>query len=160
MDNSILQSTIMITFRSLVLEDYTLSHRTIYPSHHLLKIRNNIITVHILLSAELTLCLLKGVSSEREALRPACCPSLYCFTLPKPPKINAKRPGIGHLLSIFIHTYFLPDKLFKGTVSQELRPMLLYIIQKLFSRPIIASHKVYILLKGQSAINKKPFSIS
>ena len=77
---TILQSTIMITFRSLVLEDYTLSHRTIYPSHHLLKIRNNIITVHILLSAELTLCFLKGVSSEREALRLACCP-LYCKVL-------------------------------------------------------------------------------
>ena len=50
--------------------------------------------------------------------------------------------------------------LFKGTVSRELRLMLLYIIQKLFSRPIVASHKIYILLKGQSAINKKPFSVS
>ena len=48
----------------------------------------------------------------------------------------------------------------KGTVSRELRPMLLYIIQKLFSRPIVALHKIYILLKGQSAINKKPFSVS
>ena len=45
--------------------------------------------------------------------------------------------------------------LIKGTISQELRPMLLYNIQKLFSRPIIASHKIYILLKGQFAIIKK-----
>ena len=34
--------------------------------------------------------------------------------------------------------------LLKGTVSRELRPMLLNIIKKLFSRPIIAGHKIYI----------------
>jgi len=37
---------------------------------------------------------------------------------------------------------------------------LLLIIRKLFSRPIVASHKIYILLKGQFAINIKPFSVS
>ena len=37
----------------------------------------------------------------------------------------------------------------KGTVSRELRPMLLYIIGKLFSRPIVALLKIFILLKGQ-----------
>ena len=36
----------------------------------------------------------------------------------------------------------------KGTVSRELRPMLLYIIKKLFSRPIIAGHKIDIFIKG------------
>ena len=50
--------------------------------------------------------------------------------------------------------------LLKGTVSQELRHRLLYIIRKLFSRPIVALHKIYILLKGQFTINKKPFSVS
>ena len=48
---------------------------------------------------------------------------------------------------------------FKGAVTRELRPRLLTIISKLFSRPILALHKIYILLKGQSAINKKPFSV-
>ena len=50
--------------------------------------------------------------------------------------------------------------LLKWTVSRELRHWLLYIIRKLFSRPIVASHKIYILLKGQFTINKKPFSVS
>ena len=49
---------------------------------------------------------------------------------------------------------------FKGTVSRELRPMLLYIIGKLFSRPIVASLKIFILLKGQFAMYIKPFSVS
>ena len=40
----------------------------------------------------------------------------------------------------------------KGTVSRKLRPRLLYIIKKLFSRPIIAGHKILILLKGQFTI--------
>ena len=48
----------------------------------------------------------------------------------------------------------------KGTVSRKLRPMLLYIIQKLFSRPIIAGHKILILLKGHFTIIKKPISVS
>jgi len=50
--------------------------------------------------------------------------------------------------------------LFKGTVSRELRPMLLYIIGKLFSRPIVASLKIFILLKGQFAMYIKQFSVS
>ena len=41
---------------------------------------------------------------------------------------------------------------FKGTVSRELRPRLLYIIRKLFSRPFVASLKIFILLKGQFAM--------
>jgi hypothetical protein len=48
----------------------------------------------------------------------------------------------------------------KGTVSQELRHRLLYIIRKLFSRPIVASHKILILLKGQLAMYIKQFSVS
>jgi len=48
----------------------------------------------------------------------------------------------------------------KGTVSRELRPRLLYIIRKLFSRPIIAGHKIYILLKGHFTIYMKQFSVS
>jgi len=59
-----------------------------------------------------------------------------------------------------VNISILLDVLVKGTVSQELRHRLLYIIRKLFSRPIVASHKIYILLKGQFAINKKPFSVS
>ena len=43
----------------------------------------------------------------------------------------------------------------KGSVSRVLRWVLLYIIQKLFSRPIIASHKILTLLKGQFTIIKK-----
>ena len=48
----------------------------------------------------------------------------------------------------------------KGTVSRELRPMLLYIIGKLFSRPIVASLKIFILLKEQFAMYIKQFSVS
>ena len=44
---------------------------------------------------------------------------------------------------------------FTGTVSRELSHRLLYIIWKLFSRPIITSHKVLTLLKGQFTIYKK-----
>ena len=36
----------------------------------------------------------------------------------------------------------------KGTVSRELRWVLQYINQKLFSRAIVAHHKILILLKG------------
>ena len=49
---------------------------------------------------------------------------------------------------------------FKGTVSRELRHRLLYIIQKLFSRPIVTSLKILILLKGQFAMYIKQFSVS
>ena len=45
-------------------------------------------------------------------------------------------------------------KFVKGSVSRVLRWVLLYIIQKLFSRPIIASHKILTLLKGQFTIYK------
>ena len=59
-----------------------------------------------------------------------------------------------------LHACNLVVPLLKGTVSQELRHRLLYIIRKLFSRPIVALHQIFILSKGQSAINKKPFSVS
>ena len=42
----------------------------------------------------------------------------------------------------------------KGSVSRVLRWVLLYIIRKLFSRPIIASHKILTFLKGRFTINK------
>jgi len=45
--------------------------------------------------------------------------------------------------------------LFKWSVSRVLRWVLLYINQKLFSRPIIASHKILTFLNGQFTINKK-----
>ena len=43
----------------------------------------------------------------------------------------------------------------KGSVSRVLRWVLLYINGKLFSRPIIALHKILTLLKGQFTIYKK-----
>ena len=48
----------------------------------------------------------------------------------------------------------------KGSVSRELRHWLLYIIQKLFSRPVVALLKILILLKGQFAMYIKQFSVS
>jgi len=38
--------------------------------------------------------------------------------------------------------------------------MLLYIIQKLFSRPVVTSLKILISLKGQFAMYIKPFSVN
>ena len=55
-----------------------------------------------------------------------------------------------HLIRMNGYLYAIPtlnSQYFKGTVSRELRPMLLYIIWKLFSMPTIASHKILILLK-------------
>ena len=49
----------------------------------------------------------------------------------------------------------IDEKGLKGSVSRVLRWVLLYINQKLFSRPIIALHKILILLKGQFTIYKK-----
>ena len=40
------------------------------------------------------------------------------------------------------------EKFFKGTVSRELRWVLLYINQKLFSWAIVAHQKILILIKG------------
>ena len=96
-------------------------------------------------------CDMHGMAQGNQSFNtsPICFQSnRYIKTLNAPlwkgPKLNFK-----HLIIVL-----------KGTVSRELRPMLLYIIQKLFSRPIVALHKIYILLKGQSAINKKPFRVS
>ena len=44
------------------------------------------------------------------------------------------------------------DSPFKGSVSQKLRPMLLYIIRKLFLKPLSADHFYLFLLKGYAAI--------
>ena len=56
----------------------------------------------------------------------------------------------------FFHINQISEKMenitFKGTVSRELRHRLLYIIQKLFSRPIVALLKILILLRGQFAM--------
>ena len=41
---------------------------------------------------------------------------------------------------------------FKGSVSQKLRPMLLYIIRKLFIKPLSAYHFHKVLIKGYAAI--------
>ena len=48
----------------------------------------------------------------------------------------------------------------KGSIQRKLRPRLLYLIGMLFSRPIIAGHKIYFLLKGHFTIFKKPPSVS
>ena len=47
---------------------------------------------------------------------------------------------------------------FKGTVSRDLRWVLLYINRKLFSRAIVAHHTILILLKGHCTINNLQFS--
>jgi hypothetical protein len=53
--------------------------------------------------------------------------------------------------------YFCQGKKgFKGSVQPELRPMLLYIIRKLFSRRYVADDKILKLLKGLFTIYKKP----
>ena len=51
--------------------------------------------------------------------------------------------------SIYLKNYV------EASVQRNLRPRLLYIIRKLFLRPIIAGHKIYILLKGHFTIYKK-----
>ena len=43
-------------------------------------------------------------------------------------------------------------ELIKGSVSRKLRPMLLYIIQKLLIKPLSAYHYHKVLLKGYAAI--------
>ena len=48
--------------------------------------------------------------------------------------------------------------MFKGSVSRVLRWVLLYINWKLFSRSIIASHKILTFLKGHFTIYKKQAS--
>ena len=48
---------------------------------------------------------------------------------------------------------------FKGTVSRDFHWVLLYINRKLFSRAIVAHHKILILLKGHFTIYKRRSSI-
>ena len=65
----------------------------------------------------------------------------------------------GSLLR-YQYTSFTLSFPFKGSVSRQVRHRLLYIIRKLFSRPIIAGHKILILLKGQFAMYIKQFRVS
>ena len=51
------------------------------------------------------------------------------------------------------------DGSFKGTVSRDLRWVLLYINWKLFSRAIVAHHKMLILLKGHFTLYKRRSSV-
>ena len=67
--------------------------------------------------------------------------------------------GIFHPLDRLIISLELVPIL-KGTLSQELRHRLLYIIRKLFSMPIAALLQILILLKGQFAMYMKQFSVS
>jgi len=48
----------------------------------------------------------------------------------------------------------------KGLSHENKGKRLLYIIRKLFSRPIIAGHKILISLKGNFTIIKNPSSVS
>ena len=81
---------------------------------------------------------------------------------------NVAQVMLAHLhlpggLQVIKYMQYIPVRsvlLFKGTVSRELRHRLLYIIGKLFSRPIVALLKIYILLKGHFTIFKKPSSVS
>ena len=52
----------------------------------------------------------------------------------------------------FCYSHLFP---LKGTVSRDLRWVLLYFNRKLFSRAIVGHHKILILLKGHLTINKK-----
>jgi len=87
--------------------------------------------------------------------------SLLCSTLNRKVVFYWRRKI---LLKIFcflnIARNFLLNIVIKGTVSRELRHRLLSIIQKLFSRPVVASLKILILLKGQFAMYIKQFSVS
>ena len=64
------------------------------------------------------------------------------------------------MIGIVIKMEIMTKNKLKGTVSRELRHRLLYIIQKLFSRPVVASLEILILLKGQFAMYIKQFSVS
>ena len=52
------------------------------------------------------------------------------------------------------------DVVLKGSVQRKLRPILLYIIQKLFTRRWTAKHLNFIFLKGQFTIFIKPLQRS
>ena len=55
--------------------------------------------------------------------------------------IYEKQDTISYVPTVFTYS--------KGTVSRDLKWVLLYINRKLFSRAIVAHHKILILLKGQ-----------
>jgi len=70
----------------------------------------------------------------------------------------AKRPIFANI-KITRETFFSAKKLekyqLKGTVSRDLRWVLLDINQKLFSRAIVTHHKILILSKGHFTIKKR-----
>ena len=91
---------------------------------------------------------------------PQCSTLVYCtLSLPKPARLTI-RGSTPPSHSNLPYLYISPVLSLKGTVSRELRHRLLYIIQKLFSRPVVASLKILILLKGQFAMYIKQFSVS
>ena len=57
------------------------------------------------------------------------------------------------VLALISVLYTAANVLSKGTVSRELRLVLLYINRKLFWRAIVGHHKILILLKGLSHKN-------
>ena len=74
--------------------------------------------------------------------------------------ISHQRPGSinawkNQLFTILRYSY----SPIKGTVSWELRWVLLYINRKLFSRAIVAHHKIFILLNGYFSIYKRKSSV-
>ena len=62
--------------------------------------------------------------------------------------------GHGHLATLMLGQQVAVG-LLKGSVSRKLRPMLLYIIRKLFIKPLSAYHFHKVLLKGYAAIYVK-----
>ena len=52
-----------------------------------------------------------------------------------------------------------PSNLFKGSVSRKLRPLLLYVIRKLFIKPLSAYHFHKDFLKGYATITFKKLSV-
>ena len=78
----------------------------------------------------------------------------YNIIWPQGNELGYEDEGLGSLCVLLIQSernttdsHF--PSMFKGSVSRVLRWVLLYIIQKLFSRPSIASHKILTFLKGQ-----------
>ena len=63
------------------------------------------------------------------------------------------------LISVPKLWHLLPEYWFKEIVSRDLRLVLLYINQKLFSGVIVAHHKILILLKWHFTINKRRSSV-
>ena len=97
------------------------------------------------------IALLKGLSSTLD-------------TGESPKKLYARKTfsNINHTYRyvfvelMLIFESFLNECCFKGSVQQKLRPMLLYIIQKLFTRRWSTERLNFIFLKDQFTIYIKP----